>query len=86
MQSFVCAFFDSAAVAFGRPMFLPSVGVAMRSFSDEVNRVHDDNNMNKHPGDFMLYELGLYDDSDGSFTLLDKPKLLARAIDVVIKS
>jgi hypothetical protein len=58
-------------------MFVPSVGVAIRSFSDEVNRQSDDNQLHNHPDDFDLYELGEFDDNSGTFALHDQPKLLS---------
>lgn len=67
---------DTMADAFGRPIFTQSVGVAIRSFSDEVNRVDVQNEMNKHPEDFELFELGTFDDNTGRFVLYDKPKSL----------
>jgi hypothetical protein len=33
--------------------------------------------MYAHPDDFDLYELGIFDDFDGKFTLHEAPKLLA---------
>lgn len=81
----VVSVFDSAANGFGRPAFVAAVGAAMRGFSDEVNRSHEENPMNRHPADFTLYELGTWDDADGRFELHDRPKSLVRAVDVIIK-
>lgn len=72
---------DTAAQAFGRPMFLPSSAVGVRSFRDEVNRAAADNDMHKHPEDFELYELGSYDDSTGIIEVVS-PRLVARAKDL----
>lgn len=77
MKLVLCSVKDRAADAYGRPMFVPSVGVAIRSFSDEVNRDDPDNQLNKHPDDFDLYELGEFDDNTGLFALHDQPKLLS---------
>jgi hypothetical protein len=77
MKLVLCSVKDRAADAFGRPMFVPSVGVAIRSFSDEVNRNDGDNQLNNHPDDFDLYELGEFDDNTGQFALHDQPKLLS---------
>lgn len=64
----VCvAVFDSASQAYGRPFFVQSRGVAVRSFTDEVRRVDPNNDLNKHPEDFTLVHLGTFDDSNGSF-------------------
>lgn len=80
MKLMLFAIKDLAAQAFGRPMFLPHAGVAVRSFTDEVNRPSQDsslqNDLFAHPDDFELYELGEFDDSDGSFALHKVPKLL----------
>jgi hypothetical protein len=75
---------DRAAGAFGRPFFVPSVGLAIRSFSDEVNRSADDNQMNRHPDDFDLYELGTYDDETGIITCHVSPVELAQAKQVKV--
>jgi hypothetical protein len=77
MKLVLCTVKDRAADAFGRPMFVPSVGVAIRSFSDEVNRKDAENQLYNHPDDFDLYELGEFDDNTGLFTLHDQPKLLS---------
>jgi len=57
-------------------MFVPSTGIAIRSFSDEINRVAEDNQMYNHSDDFDLYELGEFDDNTGLFSLHEQPKLL----------
>jgi len=77
MKMLVCTIRDRAAEAYGRPFFLPATGVAIRSFQDEVNRNAPDNQIYAHPDDFDLYELGIFDDFDGSFSLHEAPKLLA---------
>jgi hypothetical protein len=77
MKLVLCSVKDRAADAYGRPMFVPSVGVAIRSFSDEVNRSDSDNQLHNHPDDFDLYELGEFDDNSGLFALHDQPKLLS---------
>ena len=77
MKMVICSIRDSAADAYGRPFFLPSVGVAIRSFTDEVNRPSEDNQIYQHPEDFDLFELGEFDDTSGRSTLLDVPKQLA---------
>lgn len=51
---------DSAAQAFGRPIFVPSNAVAIRSFRDEVNRKDSTDDLSRHPDDFELYQLGVF--------------------------
>jgi hypothetical protein len=77
MKLVLCSVKDRAADAYGRPMFVPSIGVAIRSFSDEINRIDPDNQLANHPDDFDLYELGEFDDNSGLFALHDQPKLIS---------
>ncbi len=85
MISVIVSVRDSAAEAFGRPMYLQSLGVAIRSFTDEVNRDDKDNQLFNHPDDFDLYELGVFDDSIGKYELRDNPSVIVRGKDVKIK-
>lgn len=75
----VVAVFDSASGLYGTPFNVPSIGVATRSFQDEVRRGGDDNQMSKHPGDFSLFTLGTFDDQTGRFESLPVPELVVRA-------
>jgi len=86
-KSVVVAVFDSAVQAYGRPIFVPAIGAAMRSFQDEVNRKADDNPVYAHPSDYELFVVGYFDDSTGIFTTPGDgiPQSLARAKDLVIK-
>jgi hypothetical protein len=67
---------DRAVNAFGRPMFVPAVGSAIRSFTDEINRENIDNHMYNHSDDFDLYDVGMFDDADCQFILHEKPILV----------
>lgn len=76
MKLNLCSVKDRAADAYARPMFVPSTGVAIRSFSDEINRKADDNQLYNHPDDFDLYEFGIFDDNSGLFEIYEQPILL----------
>ena len=76
MKMIVCSIKDRAADAYGRPFYVPAVGVAIRSFQDEVNRAADDSQIYQHPDDFDLFDLGVFDDSTGLFDLHSTPVLL----------
>lgn len=68
MKLVVCAIRDRAADVFGQPMFTASVGQAIRAFTDQINGSDRDQNvLARHPEDFDLYELGIYDDATGLF-------------------
>ena len=81
MKLVICCVKDRATEAFGSPMFLQAIGQAVRSFTDEVNRVEKDNQLANHPDDFDLYELGCFDTDDGRFDVF-VPRLLTRGKDV----
>lgn len=72
----VMAIRDKAIEAFGQPVFVASVGQAVRSFGDEIKRVDANNGMNKHPEDYDLFLLGTYDDQTGALESVD-PEVVA---------
>lgn len=79
----ICAVKDMALDAYAPPMFVPHVNIAIRSFTDEVNRADQQNQLYRHPDDFLLYHMGNYDTDNGKFIQNDEhPRLLARAKDV----
>lgn len=67
---------DRAADAFGRPFFVHTENLAIRSFMDEMNREHAENQMFNHPEDYDLYGLGVFDDNTAVIEMYDTPKLL----------
>ena len=85
MFLFVVSVKDRAADVFNRPFFVPHRNVAIRDFTDEVNRVAADNQLNKHPDDFDLYLLGEFDDNKGEF-FNTTSQVLVRAKDVIQSS
>jgi hypothetical protein len=76
MKHIICTVYDRAAETYARPMFVPSIGVAIRSFTDEVNRNDSNNQLFNHADDFDLYELGEFDDQTSRIFMLDLPKVL----------
>lgn len=55
--------YDSKAEAFLQPFFAKTKSEAIRVVTDAVN--HGNDNFSKHPEDFTLFELAVFDDSDG---------------------
>lgn len=82
MELYVCSIRDAKSEAFGRPFCAQSLGQAIRSFEDEVNRAHEENIVYKHPDDFQLFALGRFDDSTGLFKCSEVPQLLQAGGDV----
>ena len=83
MLQYIVSVKDRAAEVFTRPFFVPHRNVAVRDFTDEINRAAADNPLNKHPDDFDLYLLGQFDDTVGSFIREGAPTVLVRGKDVV---
>jgi len=82
----IVSIFDQATQAYSRPVFVQSTGVAIRSFSDEVNRNEPNNEMIRHPADFALFHLGTFDDATGEFVgATPLPELLVQASNVINK-
>ena len=82
MKMIVCSIKDRAADAFMRPFFVPRNEMAIRSFTDEVDRQAVDNPMYAHPEDYDLYELGVFDEDTGDLQSNEHLKLLVRGQDV----
>lgn len=83
MKHAVCAVKDRAVDAYNRPIYVPTIGVAIRSFTDEVNR--KDSELSNHPEDYDLYELGVWDDQTAIYTSLETPRVITRAQDIIVK-
>jgi len=66
MQLFIVAVRDIKANVYGQPNFVPNLGSAIRAFGDQCQ---DEKSgiLYQHPEDFELFQLGTYNDADGSF-------------------
>lgn len=78
----MCAVRDSVADVYGNPFCVQSVGMAVRSFTDSVNKAEDGNAMYDHAEDFALFELGVYDTDTAQIELLERPRQVALGKDV----
>jgi len=80
----VVAVFDGALQAYARPFTVPAIGVAMRSFMDEVSK--EDSDLAKHPGDYELHHLAMFEEETGRFIPLNPASdtvCILRAMDCV---
>lgn len=86
MKLVVVSVWDSAAQAYNRPIFVPTKGVALRSFTDEVNRKAADNPLNAHPEDYELRILAEFEEETGVFQVAPEGvgACLARGKDVAV--
>lgn len=81
MKLKVYSIHDQAAEAFVQPFFMHNDGLAIRAFQDNAN-AKDENNISKHPEQFALYQIGEFDDKQGTIEPLQEPKLLATALEL----
>ena len=62
----VFSIYDQASGLYSQPSVLGSRGVALRSFTDQINE--PSNTMSKHPEDYSLYYLCDFNDETGEFS------------------
>lgn len=55
--------YDRKALSYYAPFFAVADGAALRSFMDLAN--DPQTNVGRHPGDYVLYRVGGFDDSSG---------------------
>ncbi|WNK12790.1 MAG: nonstructural protein [Microvirus sp.] len=83
-KMFLVAVRDHAMDAYANPIAVPSLGVAMRSFTDEINRADPQNQMHQHPEDFELWLVAEYSTELAVIRQdQDIPRRLARGKDVM---
>jgi len=70
---------DEKSEAFFNPFVARTKGEAHRSFGDSIN--DPQGNLGKHPTDFALYQLGIFDPHTGCIEGTSKPVLVARGSD-----
>ena len=79
LSVFACR--DTKAKAFLQPFFSNASGTAIRAFGDACD--DEKSPFYKHPSDYILYEIGFYDDSTAELSSINPIKLLASASDFV---
>lgn len=85
MKMVVVAVRDRELNAYGVPMFMQTVGQAVRLFADEINRKAENNAYNAHPGDFDMYLLGEFDTETGRFSQEEPARMVAVGKDLIQK-
>lgn len=55
--------YDNKALIYGTPFYAPTDGSAVRSFRDLAN--DPNTTVGRHPGDFVLFHVGTFDDQNG---------------------
>jgi len=76
MKHFVFTVYDDKSEAYLQPFFLQKEAQAIRTFTDLVNdRNHQ---FGLHPGDYTLFVLGTFEDTDATWELLPTPVSLGK--------
>lgn len=83
MKKFVCAVRDLKLADYGDPMFFRTLGEAERAFRDGVS--DPQSMLNKHPEDYDLWHIGMYDSETGAFFAEGGPLFLCNALSMIRK-
>jgi len=75
--------FDSKSKVFQMPFFMLNSDQAIRAFGDAVNSP-DSTVISRHPEDFQLYQIGIYDDSTATLTQVTPLQMLSTGTSLVI--
>lgn len=79
----VFAIFDTTVKAWMRPLYARNAQEMLRQFSEAVE--DPQSQLSRHPADFTLFQLGTFDDNEGTFEIFPAPVRLAMAQDFVKK-
>lgn len=74
--------YDIKAEAYLRPFYEQTKGSAIRAFSDACN--DPNHHFHKHAEDYVLIQLGTYDDSTGEIVRFDIAETVGKALDYLI--
>lgn len=83
MRLNVYTIFDVASGMYMRPFFMQSDGQATRAFKDIATDA--DHEIGKHPEDYSLFRIGIFDDNKGTLSPEDK-ECLCTALEMVSQS
>lgn len=77
MLNKVYSVFDTKGLMYNVPFFAAQNGVAIRMFTELVNDGRS--TISRFPDDFILFEIGTFDDSNGKVVSLPEPIALGHA-------
>lgn len=82
MKILAFSVYDEKVQTFNPPFFCQTIGQAVRSYSDVVN--DPKTSINRHPGDYVLYHVGSFDDESGEFKTKVPPERLGVGTEYVL--
>lgn len=77
----VYSIYDNKALTWSQPFYATNKATALRTFSDAVNK--GESQISEHPTDYVLYEIGSFDDQNGKIQGYDTVENLGMASDYV---
>lgn len=77
----VFAVYDTKGLVYGVPFFMGTIGTAVRAFSDLAS--DKQSAVSKHPSDYILFQIGEYDDSKGGLVSVSPPRNLGMGSDFI---
>lgn len=77
MRFVACSVFDSAVNTYSPPIFVRSLGLAIRDFRREA--ADSNSRIAQSPTDFVLFVVGEYDDESATMTALPAPRRVISA-------
>lgn len=80
MKLNIYSIYDTATATYMRPFFMQSDGQATRAFSDIA--LDADHDIGRHPEDYTLHRIGVFDDQKAKLTQED-PDCLATALELI---
>lgn len=81
MKILMCSVYDKASQVFAQPFYTPTRAAAIRSFTDAVG--NKESAFCAHPEDYVLFELGVFDDNSGELVTNSSPEKLLTALECV---
>lgn len=76
MKKLVCCLKDTKAELFMAPVVIPTLAAMYRDLRDAA-RPGQDNPISKYPADFVVYQLGSFDDETGRLDVFPDPLRLS---------
>lgn len=79
----VISVYDTVAKVYGPPLAFLNAGEGARWFSDMVQDPQNGGNLHRHPKDFVLYQIGEFDDVSGELKWFSPANRLGLGTDFV---
>lgn len=82
MTKKIFVMYDSKSESYDQPWFIQNRGIAIRSLLDEVSK-NPDHPFKKWPEDFTLFEVGEYDNTNGTIQMYEAKQSIGTLNDIL---